>query len=86
MLNGIKIILRLRCFDHFYRALDPDVRKRRGTGIGLTIVRYIVEAQQCTQLEQQRIALGVICEQGNGTIAQERLRIADKSTVLGSRL
>jgi signal transduction histidine kinase len=33
-----------RVFEHFYRVASPEVRKRRGTGIGLTIVRYIVEA------------------------------------------
>lgn len=33
-----------RIFDHFYRSTDPKVRRRKGTGIGLTIVRYIVEA------------------------------------------
>ncbi|MCA9712546.1 MAG: HAMP domain-containing histidine kinase, partial [Myxococcales bacterium] len=33
-----------RIFEHFYRVASADVRKRRGTGIGLTIVRYIVEA------------------------------------------
>ena len=31
-------------FEHFYRSTDPKVRKKKGTGIGLTIVRYIVEA------------------------------------------
>jgi signal transduction histidine kinase len=31
-------------FEHFYRSTDPNVRKKKGTGIGLTIVRYIVEA------------------------------------------
>ncbi len=33
-----------RIFDHFYRSSDPLIRRRKGTGIGLTIVRYIVEA------------------------------------------
>lgn len=31
-------------FDHFYRSSDSAVRRQKGTGIGLTIVRYIVEA------------------------------------------
>jgi len=31
-------------FDQFYRSGNPKVRRRRGTGIGLAIVRYIVEA------------------------------------------
>ncbi|MCB9796174.1 MAG: HAMP domain-containing histidine kinase [Alphaproteobacteria bacterium] len=33
-----------RIFDRFYRSADPDARRKKGTGIGLTIVRYIVEA------------------------------------------
>ncbi|MCB9680298.1 MAG: HAMP domain-containing histidine kinase [Alphaproteobacteria bacterium] len=33
-----------KIFDHFYRVSSAEVRRRRGTGIGLTIVRYIVEA------------------------------------------
>lgn len=31
-------------FDDFFRSQDPDVRRRKGTGIGLAIARYIVEA------------------------------------------
>lgn len=31
-------------FDHFYRSSDSSVRRQKGTGIGLTIVSYIVEA------------------------------------------
>ncbi len=31
-------------FDHFYRSSDSAVRRQKGTGIGLTIVSYIVEA------------------------------------------
>jgi len=33
-----------RIFDHFYRSASAAVRRRKGTGIGLSIVRYIVEA------------------------------------------
>lgn len=32
-----------KIFDRFYRSTDPQVRRYRGTGIGLTIVRYIVD-------------------------------------------
>lgn len=35
-------------FDHFFRSTDPRVRQRKGTGIGLSIVRYIVEAHRGT--------------------------------------
>lgn len=31
-------------FEHFYRSSDPTARRRKGTGIGLSIVQYIVEA------------------------------------------
>jgi signal transduction histidine kinase len=37
-----------RIFEHFYRVQSADVRRRRGTGIGLTIVQYIVEAHNGT--------------------------------------
>ncbi len=33
-----------RVFHDFFRSADPNVRKKKGTGIGLAIVRYIVEA------------------------------------------
>lgn len=33
-----------RVFDDFFRSADPKVRRTKGTGIGLAIVRYIVEA------------------------------------------
>lgn len=33
-----------RVFDDFFRSTDPLVRRTKGTGIGLAIVRYIVEA------------------------------------------
>ncbi|HMV67870.1 MAG TPA: HAMP domain-containing sensor histidine kinase, partial [Myxococcota bacterium] len=37
-----------RIFEHYYRVESSDVRRRRGTGIGLTIVQYIVEAHHGT--------------------------------------
>ncbi|MFT4624226.1 MAG: signal transduction histidine kinase [Myxococcota bacterium] len=33
-----------KVFDDFFRSTDAEVRRRKGTGIGLSIVRYIVEA------------------------------------------
>ncbi|MBW1881387.1 MAG: HAMP domain-containing histidine kinase, partial [Deltaproteobacteria bacterium] len=48
-----------RVFDHFFRSADPKVRRRKGTGIGLTIVRYIVEAHGGTIIVES--------PQGSGT-------------------
>ncbi len=31
-------------FEQYYRSNDPNARRRKGTGIGLTIVKYIMEA------------------------------------------
>jgi signal transduction histidine kinase len=33
-----------KVFDDFFRSTKAEVRRRKGTGIGLSIVRYIVEA------------------------------------------
>lgn len=33
-----------RIFEQYYRSSDPRARRRKGTGLGLTIVRYILEA------------------------------------------
>ncbi len=40
---GIAFEDQSRIFERFYRSSDPSVRRNRGTGIGLTIVRYIVQ-------------------------------------------
>jgi two-component system phosphate regulon sensor histidine kinase PhoR len=40
---GIHAADQAQIWDRFFRSADPAVRRRRGTGIGLTIVRYIVE-------------------------------------------
>lgn len=47
-----------RVFEHFYRVESADVRKRRGTGIGLTIVRYIVEAHRGTIAVDSTLGVG----------------------------
>lgn len=41
---GIATIEQKRIFDQYYRSTDPLARAKKGTGIGLTIVRYIMEA------------------------------------------
>ena len=47
-----------KVFDHFFRVSSTDVRRRRGTGIGLTIVRYIVEAHGGTITVDSRLGQG----------------------------
>jgi signal transduction histidine kinase len=43
---GIQPEDRARLFDGFFRATDVQVRKRRGTGLGLALCKHIVEAHQ----------------------------------------
>jgi signal transduction histidine kinase len=47
-----------RIFEHFYRVQSADVRKRRGTGIGLTIVQYIVQAHDGTIRVESKLGEG----------------------------
>lgn len=43
---GISVDDQSRVFEDFFRSSDAAVRRQKGTGIGLTIVRYIVEAHR----------------------------------------
>ena len=45
-------------FDHFFRSSSPDARRQKGTGIGLTIVRYIVEAHGGTIEVRSEMGVG----------------------------
>lgn len=55
---GIAPIDQAKVFEHFYRVQSSEVRRRRGTGIGLTIVRYIVEAHGGTISLQSTLGEG----------------------------
>ncbi len=41
---GISKSDQARIFEEFYRSSDTNVRRKKGTGIGLSIVRYIINA------------------------------------------
>lgn len=41
---GINPAEQRQIFEQYYRSSDPNARRRKGTGIGLTIVKYIMEA------------------------------------------
>jgi signal transduction histidine kinase len=41
---GISKSDQARIFEEFYRSADANVRRNKGTGIGLSIVRYIINA------------------------------------------
>lgn len=41
---GISTAEQKQVFDQYYRSTDPLARSKKGTGIGLTIVKYIMEA------------------------------------------
>ncbi len=45
-------------FDRFFRSRDKDARRKKGTGIGLTIVRYIMEAHHGTVSVTSEIGVG----------------------------
>ncbi|MCC7293553.1 MAG: HAMP domain-containing histidine kinase [Phycisphaerales bacterium] len=55
---GISPEDRARVFDGFFRANDPLVRKRRGTGLGLSLVRHVVESHGGSVSVESRLSKG----------------------------
>lgn len=55
---GIAVDELPRVFDDFFRSTDPKVRRTKGTGIGLAIVRYIVEAHGGTITVESQVGRG----------------------------
>ena len=56
---GIAPAEQKQVFDQYYRSSDPLARRKKGTGLGLTIVRYIMEAHGGR--------VGIDSRQGEGT-------------------
>ena len=55
---GISPEDRIRVFEGFFRADDPRVRERRGTGLGLTLVKHIIEAHGGSVSAESRLIKG----------------------------
>jgi len=55
---GIKPEDRARVFDGFFRATDERVRKRRGAGLGLSLVKHIVDAHAGSVDVESRLVKG----------------------------
>jgi len=63
-------------FDRFFRSRDKAARRKKGTGIGLTIVRYIMEAHRGT--------VGVTSEIGVGTAFTLHFPLPDAGSSTGA--
>ncbi len=57
---GISPEDRARMFDGFFRANDDRVRKVRGTGLGLSVVKHIVEAHHGSIDVESRLVKGTV--------------------------
>ncbi|HNQ21983.1 MAG TPA: HAMP domain-containing sensor histidine kinase [Phycisphaerae bacterium] len=55
---GIRPEERAHLFEGFFRSADAQVRKQRGTGLGLAVVKYIVDAHQGTLDVESRLVKG----------------------------
>lgn len=55
---GIRPEDRTRLFEGFYRVPDERVRQRSGTGLGLSVVKHIIDAHQGTLEVESRLVKG----------------------------
>lgn len=55
---GIKPEDRAHLFEGFFRAADGEVRRQRGTGLGLAVVKHIVDAHQGSLDVESRLVKG----------------------------
>jgi signal transduction histidine kinase len=60
--TGISAEDKTRVFDKFYRAGNEETRKTKGTGLGLYIVKYLVEKHQGSIAVKDNLPRGSIFE------------------------
>ena len=66
---GIKDVDKIKVTERFYRGDDTEIRKKKGTGLGLYIVKRLIEKLNGT--------LQISDNQPNGTIIKVKLPVSD---------